>query len=83
MKLVNGKVLKGGGIGDSSLWIQTTAATSRLYTETPESRTLAHDQFLVCSDYTGEPHPWEANRPVSRSTPATLIARSRLSGLFA
>ncbi|PYJ02248.1 MAG: hypothetical protein DME25_16520, partial [Verrucomicrobia bacterium] len=62
MKLVNGKVLKGGDWGQANIWNPHVRRYIQGYCET-QARTLAGDPFLVCYDYTGEPHPWGAQPP--------------------
>ncbi|MCX6928933.1 MAG: hypothetical protein NT154_37840, partial [Verrucomicrobia bacterium] len=62
MKLANGKVLKGGDWGQVNIWNPQVQSYLENYCET-QARTLNGDPFLVCYDYTGEPHPWGSQPP--------------------
>jgi hypothetical protein len=57
MKLANGKVLQGGEWSQVNIWNHQVRDYLRGYCET-QARTLSGDPFLVCYDYTGEPHPF-------------------------
>jgi hypothetical protein len=58
MKLADGKVLKGGADwGQVNIWNTNVQAYLQKYCKT-QARTFRDDPFLVCYDYTGEPHPW-------------------------
>ena len=62
MKLANGKVMKGGEWGQANIWNPDVRQYIQNYSEA-QARTLSGDPFLVCYDYTGEPHPWGAQPP--------------------
>ncbi len=62
MKLANGKVLKGGDWGQVNIWNPQVGSYLQNYCET-QARTLSGDPFLVCYDYTAEPHPWGSQPP--------------------
>jgi hypothetical protein len=62
MKLANGKVLKGGEWGQVNIWNPHVRRYIQDYCET-QARTFRSDPFLVCYDYSGEPHPWGAQPP--------------------
>jgi hypothetical protein len=59
MKLADGKVLKGAEWGQANIWNPQVRQYIQNYCET-QARSLAQDPFLVCYDYTGEPHPFGA-----------------------
>ncbi|MEY2429564.1 MAG: beta-galactosidase [Verrucomicrobiota bacterium] len=62
MKLANGKVLKGAEWGQANIWNPDVRRYIQNYSEA-QSLVLGGDPFLVCYDYTGEPHPWGAQPP--------------------
>jgi hypothetical protein len=62
MKLANGKVLKGAEWGQANIWNPDVRGYVQNYCEA-QSLALGGDPFLVCYDYTGEPHPWGAQPP--------------------
>jgi hypothetical protein len=62
MKMADGKVLRGGEWGQVNIWNRHVRQYIQNYCET-QARTLGSDPFLVCYDYTGEPHPWAAQPP--------------------
>src|SRR5205807_2484182 len=64
MKLADGKVLRGGGgdWGPVNVWNPQVQEYVRDYSEA-QARALRNDPWLVCYDYTAEPHPWAAQPP--------------------
>jgi hypothetical protein len=57
MKLADGRVLKGGEWAQVNIWNPGVRRYIQDYCSA-QARTLRDDPFLVCYDYTGEPHPW-------------------------
>src|SRR5439155_17756016 len=56
--LADGKILKGSGDwGQLNIWNPHVQDYIRNYCDA-QSRTLHDDSFLLCYDYTAEPHPW-------------------------
>ena len=62
MKLADGKVLRGGEWGQANIWNPDIRHYIQDYCET-QGRAFRRDPFLVCYDYTGEPHPWGSQPP--------------------
>jgi len=62
MKLADGKVLRDKDWGQVNIWNADIRSYIQDYCET-QGRTFRHDPFLVCYDYTGEPHPYAAQPP--------------------
>jgi hypothetical protein len=62
MKLADGKVLRGGEWGQANIWNPAMRRYIQDYCET-QGRAFSRDPFLVCYDYTGEPHPWGSQPP--------------------
>jgi hypothetical protein len=62
MKLADGKVLRGGEWGQANIWNRDVREYIQDYCET-QGRTFSRDPFLMCYDYTGEPHPWGSQPP--------------------
>jgi hypothetical protein len=62
MKLADGKVLKAGDWAQVNIWNPQVRRYIQAYCET-QGRTFRDDSFLVCYDYTGEPHPWAGQPP--------------------
>lgn len=58
MKLANGKLLRSGSEwGQVNIWNPAVQQYVRTYCET-QARLLGGDPYLVCYDFTAEPHPW-------------------------
>jgi len=58
MKLADGKVISGSGDWRQvNIWNPDIANYIQTYCEV-QARTFKDDSFLVCYDYTAEPHPW-------------------------
>jgi len=64
MRLADGKLLKsnGGDWGQVNIWNPQVRDYLRDYCET-QAGTLKDDPWLLCYDYTAEPHPWAAQPP--------------------
>jgi hypothetical protein len=62
MKLADGKVLPAGDWSQVNIWNPRVRQYIQTYCET-QSRTFRDDPYLVCYDYTGEPHPWGGQAP--------------------
>src|ERR1035437_5148339 len=62
MKLADGKVLRGAEWGQANIWNPDIRRYIQDYYET-QGRAFRRDPFLVCYDYTGEPHPWASQPP--------------------
>jgi hypothetical protein len=62
MKLAGGKVLPAGDWSQVNIWNPNVRKYIQTYCET-QSRKFHDDPYLVCYDYTGEPHPWGGQPP--------------------
>ena len=64
MRLIDGKIPGRGEWGQVNIWNPSVQSYLTNYCET-QGRTFKDDPFLVCYDYTGEPHPYGA-QPVGQ-----------------
>jgi hypothetical protein len=62
MRLIDGKIPARGEWGQVNIWNPDIQSFLTNYCET-QGRTFRDDPFLVCYDYTGEPHPFGSQPP--------------------
>ena len=62
MRLIDGKVPSRGTWAQVNIWNTNVQSYLTNYCET-QGRTFRDDPFLVCYDYTGEPHPFGSQAP--------------------
>ena len=62
MRLADGKIPSRGTWAQVNIWNPAMREYLRDYCAT-QARTFAEDPFLVCYDYTAEPHPWGSQPP--------------------
>jgi hypothetical protein len=62
MRLIDGKIPSRGQWAQVNIWNKDVQSYLTNYCET-QGRTFRDDPFLVCYDYTGEPHPFGAQAP--------------------
>ena len=62
MRLIDGKIPSRGQWAQVNIWNKDVQSYLTNYCET-QGRTFRDDPFLVCYDYTGEPHPFGSQAP--------------------
>jgi len=62
MRLIDGKIPSRGQWAQVNIWNKDVQSYLTNYCET-QGRTFQGDPFLVCYDYTGEPHPFGSQAP--------------------
>lgn len=62
MRLIDGKIPSRGGFAQVNIWNRDVQNYLQNYCAA-QGRTLRNDPFLVCYDYTAEPHPFGSQPP--------------------
>ena len=68
MKLADGKVMHGSEWGQVNIWNPDVRSYIQQYCQA-QGETLRNDRFLVCYDYTAEPHPFGSQPPQPSGLP--------------